>query len=139
MRKVRRNDRMACLAGAAALAWSMAAGAAAHDAPGEKACSPASAKTVTLYRELEGFRTKPDFLKYGFGADGPYSRWYNEVRRLRHADELAIHREIGFMPVDLHMLGLEHIFAINGDPAAPEYVALRTREIVDGIAASGCR
>lgn len=64
----------------------------------------------TKYEELNNFKSKPDFIEYGFEIGGPYNNWLTEVQHCRDEyDSFLLNANTGFLFGDLEMLGLEYV------------------------------
>ena len=63
----------------------------------------------TLYNELLVFKDNPDFIKFGFGAGGPYNKWLLSVKRLKVNPDSKLLLKKGIVPGELEQLGLEYV------------------------------
>jgi|LSQX01.3.fsa_nt_gb hypothetical protein len=63
----------------------------------------------SLYRELLGFKDKPEFLKYGLGAGGPYNNWLRKVNELGNDKYSKILLKKSIATGDLINLATEYI------------------------------
>lgn len=61
-----------------------------------------------LFDELLAFKDEDKFKESGFGQDARYHRWLAAVQQLKIMPGSGGLRELGFVPGDLEMLGLEY-------------------------------
>ena len=65
---------------------------------------------VRLYDQLHAFKDDPEFIRLGFGQGGPYSAWLQAIQRYRDTNSgFEIVDELGFLPGELMMLGMNYI------------------------------
>lgn len=60
-----------------------------------------------LYNELNLFKRKADFKKYGFAISGPYNAWLKKVKRLKSRSHILIHK--GIIVSELENLGISYV------------------------------
>ena len=93
---------------------------------------------VRLYEELHTFKDDHEFIRLGFGQGGPYSAWLQAIQRYRDTNSgFEISDELGFLPGDLMMLGMNYI---GEDPSESDLSAIEFFEgkIQAGLAFARC-
>lgn len=84
---------------------------------------PASARPpevdqlATLYKELVRFKGEPKFKEVGFGQCCQYHSWMARVEGLRDKASREIWLQVGVVPADLLMLGLEYVRSKGSETA----------------------
>ena len=87
----------------------------ASEATGVVPCIPRNLseeaiELVRLYDQLHAFKDDPEFIRLGFGQRGPYSAWLQAIQRYRDTNSgFEIVDELGFLPGELMMLGMNYI------------------------------
>lgn len=74
-----------------------------------KARPPEVDQLATLYKELMSFKREPQFQDVGFGVCCKYNSWMKRVEKLRGQGSTAMWLQLGVLPGDLLMLGLEYV------------------------------
>ena len=100
--------------------------------------SPTAVELVRLYEELHTFKDDHEFIRLGFGQGGPYSAWLQAIQRYRDTNSgFEISDELGFLPGDLMMLGMNYI---GEDPSESDLSAIEFFEgkIQAGLAFARC-
>ena len=94
--------------------------------------SAAATELVQLYGQLHAFKDDPEFIRLGFGQGGPYSAWLQAIQRYRDTNSgFEIVDELGFLPGELMMLGMNYI---GEDPSESD---LSTIEFFEGKIQAG--
>ena len=94
--------------------------------------SPPAVELVRLYDQLHAFKDDPEFIRLGFGQGGPYSAWLQAIQRYRDTNSgFEIVDELGFLPGELMMLGMNYI---GEDPSESD---LSTIEFFEGKIQAG--
>ena len=87
-----------------------------------KDLSPASKKTLDLYRRLHEFKDDPQFAQMGFSAAGPYNGWLMDAQDA-HGDRehgRKVLEELKFPPGDILMLGMNYMWVATRPSLANE-------------------
>ena len=109
----------------------------ASEATGVVPCIPRNLseeaiELVRLYDQLHAFKDDPEFIRLGFGQGGPYSAWLQAIQRYRDTNSgFEIVDELGFLPGELMMLGMNYI---GEDPSESD---LSTIEFFEGKIQAG--
>ena len=80
--------------------------------------SDPAAEMRRLYHELETFKDRPSFHKYGFAAGGPYERWWRDLKALMDDERsygLELATPCNLVPGDLMVLALEYMNQASND------------------------
>ena len=106
--------------------------------------SPTAVELVRLYEELHTFKDDIEFLDMGFSRAGPHYAWMQAVeahgdtnRALPIQDRFKLLDEVGFLPGDVMMLGMNYM---DEDPDASDLSAIEFFEtkIQAGLALTRC-
>jgi hypothetical protein len=63
----------------------------------------------TLYEELQNFKDDPQFHEVGFGSCCRFHDWQQRVKELEEQSGSSLLFELGVLPGDLLVLGLEYM------------------------------
>lgn len=67
---------------------------------------------LSLYKQLEEFKGRENFKKYGFAPAGPYNSWLKEVQRLREKENAGLlMSKHGVLFGELEQLGMAYVFS----------------------------
>jgi hypothetical protein len=90
----------------------------------------AKEKMRALFNELIGFKNESEFQRNGFAVGSKYNLWLKKVQELKNSrtEELVIN--LGFVPGDLEMLGLEYVKTKGKET---EYSLWARKTITDGL------
>ena len=89
---------------------------------------------LALYKELHSFKDDPTFHEVGFGTCCRFHDWQTRVEALRSKAELETLADVGVLPGDLLMLGMEYMRS-KGRPT--EYTETMEPHYESGLAALG--
>lgn len=84
----------------------------------------------TLYEELQIFKDDPEFHEVGYGACCRFHEWQQQVKELEERSGSTLLFEIGVLPGDLLMLGLEYMRS-KGHPTS--YTKNMEPEFMNGL------
>ena len=87
---------------------------------------------ITLYQELQEFKSDPEFQRVGFAICCRFNKWKVKVEALRSKKTgIKIFKEIGFIPGELLQLGMEYMSS-RGFPTS--YTQVMEATIAEGLA-----
>ena len=66
-------------------------------------------KFKDLYKELDRFKDKNDFEKYGFSQAGPYGKWLEDIKKLKNNPDSKLLLKNGLIVGELEQLGLSYV------------------------------
>ena len=89
---------------------------------------------LALYKELHSFKDDPTFHEVGFGTCCRFHDWQTRVEALRSKAELETLADVGVLPGDLLMLGMEYMRS-KGRPT--EYTETMEPHYESGLTALG--
>ena len=89
---------------------------------------------LALYKELHSFKDDPTFHEVGFGSCCRFHSWQTRVEELRSKAELETLADVGVLPGELLMLGMEYMRS-KGRPT--EYTKTMEPHYESGLAALG--
>ena len=72
-------------------------------------------RLLALYQELHTFKDAPEFHQVGFGVCCRFNDWQKRVEELRSRTELETLYDIGVLPGELSVLGMEYLSS-KGQP-----------------------
>ena len=87
------------------------------EAPKPAGLSDEAKEIKALYNELQDFKDDPEFHEVGFGVCCRFNEWVQKVEELRDRTGVEIVQELGFVPGDLLMLGMEYMKS-KGQPTS---------------------
>ena len=78
-----------------------------------ESCSPSisndTRELIRLFLSLEEFKTDPEFHRVGFAPCCQFKLWLEEVEAFRDSAGIAPHTEVGLLPGELLVMGLEYV------------------------------
>lgn len=66
-------------------------------------------KFKSLYNELQNFKGNADFIEFGFGAGGPYSKWLKNIEKFKNTPDSKLLLKKGVVAGELEQLGFEYV------------------------------
>lgn len=101
-----------------------------HSVSALSGLSEDATRLKALYEELQGFKNDPEFHEGGFGNCCKFKAWLKEVEKLDDEDTMHFLIEVGFVPGDLRMLGMEYM---KSGGRTTEYTEFMEAVIADGF------
>ncbi len=79
------------------------------EAPKPAGLSDDAKEIEALYNELQEFKDDPEFHEVGFAVCCRFNEWKRKVEDLRDRTGVEVLQEVGFVPGDLLMLGMDYM------------------------------
>lgn len=66
-------------------------------------------EVIQLYRQLHEFKDNERFHEVGFGVCCEFNAWLQKVDDLTQRTGITVIREVGILPAELRMLGMDYL------------------------------